>query len=133
MRAALGLSGSARRTSHAFALVSVAAALEIVEGTITQSRLALGGVGTKPWRVPAAEAAMVGAAATETTFRRAAELAVARAQPPRDNAFKVELARGARSFALSCDWQPHPRRTRPRSAPRRLAHGLCRLESSTGP
>jgi xanthine dehydrogenase YagS FAD-binding subunit len=81
------------RASYAFALVSVAAALDIDGGgRITNARLALGGVAHKPWRATAAEAALVGAPATDDTFRgaAAAELRVARGH--RDNAFKIRLA-----------------------------------------
>ncbi|MBE1587963.1 FAD binding domain-containing protein [Nonomuraea angiospora] len=81
------------RASYAFALVSVAAALEVREGTVTAARLALGGVATKPWRAHEAERVLVGGPATEEAFGRAAaaELAPATARP--GNAFKVDLAR----------------------------------------
>ena len=62
------------RLSYAFALVSVAAALELEEGRIKEARLALGGVAHKPWRDPAAEAALRGQAADQATFARAADL-----------------------------------------------------------
>jgi xanthine dehydrogenase YagS FAD-binding subunit len=80
------------RASYAFALVSVAAAMEVRDGTVSAVRLALGGVAPKPWRARLAEEALVGAPATEESFRRAAaaELAPAVAQP--ENAFKIELA-----------------------------------------
>jgi xanthine dehydrogenase YagS FAD-binding subunit len=81
------------RSSYAFALVSVAAALEIRDYTIHDVRLALGGVAHKPWRAHAAEAVLRGALADESTFRRAAEAELAAARPLRDNGFKVELAR----------------------------------------
>ncbi|MER6006625.1 xanthine dehydrogenase family protein subunit M [Nonomuraea angiospora] len=81
------------RASYAFALVSVAAALEVRDGTVTAARLALGGVGTKPWRAFEAERVLAGGPATEEAFGRAAdaELAPATVQP--GNAFKVALAR----------------------------------------
>ncbi|MGY1607565.1 FAD binding domain-containing protein [Geodermatophilus sp. SYSU D00700] len=81
------------RASFAFALVSVAAALEHANGTITAARLALGGVAPRPWRASRAEQVLVGAPATEETFRRAAttELAAAVGRP--QNEFKIELAR----------------------------------------
>ena len=81
------------RASYAFALVSVAAALAVEDGTITQARLALGGVAHKPWRAFAAEKILVGAPAGEDTFKAAAaeELKVARGY--QHNAFKIELAR----------------------------------------
>ena len=82
------------RASYAFALVSVAAALELgADGTIRDVRLALGGVAHKPWRAHAAEAALRGARADEATFRQAADAELAGGRPLRDNAFKVELAK----------------------------------------
>jgi xanthine dehydrogenase YagS FAD-binding subunit len=78
------------RASYAFALVSVAAGLEMEGGTIKDVRLALGGVAHKPWR---AEAALRGGPATETAFRQAAKAELAEAQPLRDNYFKIELAK----------------------------------------
>jgi xanthine dehydrogenase YagS FAD-binding subunit len=82
------------RVSYAFALVSVAAAMEVQEdGTIGAVRLALGGVATKPWRAYEAERILLGAAATEETFRRAAEAELAAATGLSGNAFKIELAR----------------------------------------
>ena len=80
------------RASYAFALVSVAAGLEMEGGMIKDVRIALGGVAHKPWRAERAEAALRGARATETAFRQAAEAELAAAQPLRDNAFKIELA-----------------------------------------
>jgi xanthine dehydrogenase YagS FAD-binding subunit len=81
------------RASYAFALVSVAAGLEMEGGTIKDVRLALGGVAHKPWRTERAEAALRGGPATETAFRRAAEAELAEAQALRDNAFKIDLAK----------------------------------------
>jgi xanthine dehydrogenase YagS FAD-binding subunit len=80
------------RTSYAFAVVSAAAALRLDAGKIAEARLALGGVAAKPWRARAAEKLMVGVAPGATTFRRAAEAALADAKPSGDNAFKIELA-----------------------------------------
>ena len=80
------------RASYAFALVSVAAALEVRGDTVADVRIALGGVATKPWRAWKAEAALRGAPATEASFRAAAEAELAEARPLRDNGFKVELA-----------------------------------------
>ncbi len=89
------------RNSYAFALVSVAAALEIDgDNRIREARIALGGVAPKPWRAFDAEAALRGQAAAEQSFRDAAPLAVRDARPHRDNAFKVELARRAVVRAL---------------------------------
>jgi xanthine dehydrogenase YagS FAD-binding subunit len=80
------------RASFAFAVVSVAAALDIADGTVRDVRLALGGVAHKPWRATAAEAALRGSPATEDAFAAAAGAELAAAQPLRDNAFKVGLA-----------------------------------------
>jgi xanthine dehydrogenase YagS FAD-binding subunit len=80
------------RASYAFALVSVAAGLEMEGGMIKDVRIALGGVAHKPWRAERTEAALRGRPATETAFRRAAEAELAAAQPLRDNSFKIELA-----------------------------------------
>ena len=80
------------RASYAFALVSVAAAVEMDGDRIADVRLALGGVGPKPWRARAAEAALVGSVAGHERFRAAAEAELADARPLRDNGFKVELA-----------------------------------------
>ena len=81
------------RSSYAFALVSVAAALEIEDGTIKDVRLALGGVAHKPWRALVAEALLRGQQPSEEVFRRASEGELALARTLRDNAFKVELAK----------------------------------------
>ena len=80
------------RASYAFALVSVAAALRVEDGAVTDVRLALGGVGTKPWRATAAEVALRGKPATAASFRAAAEAELAAAVPLSDNGFKIELA-----------------------------------------
>jgi xanthine dehydrogenase YagS FAD-binding subunit len=80
------------RASYAFALVSVAAGLEMEGGVIKDVRLALGGVAHKPWRADRAEAALRGRPPTESAFRQAAEAELAPAQGLRDNAFKIELA-----------------------------------------
>src|SRR6266566_4748066 len=81
------------RASYAFALVSVAAALDVADGVVRDVRIALGGVAHVPWRARKAEAVLRGARATEEAFRRAADAELADAQPLRDNAFKVPLAR----------------------------------------
>ncbi len=81
------------RASYAFALVSVAAALELENGIVKDVRLALGGVAHKPWRAWKAEAALKGKPATEQAFRAAAEAELAAAQPLRDNGFKIELTK----------------------------------------
>jgi xanthine dehydrogenase YagS FAD-binding subunit len=80
------------RASYAFALVSVAAAIEVENGAVKDVRLALGGVAPKPWRAFAAEAALRGKPATHKVFREAAEAELAAAVPLQHNAFKIELA-----------------------------------------
>jgi len=81
------------RSSYAFALVSVAAALELDGGEIADARLALGGVAPKPWRAWHAEAALRGRPATKASFLEAADAELADARPLAGNAFKVGLAR----------------------------------------
>ena len=81
------------RASYAFALVSVAAALELDRGRVKDVRIALGGVATKPWRAWKAEGALKGQSATLEAFRAAADAELAAARPLSDNGFKVELAR----------------------------------------
>ncbi|MGB7922664.1 MAG: xanthine dehydrogenase family protein subunit M [Pyrinomonadaceae bacterium] len=80
------------RASYAFALVSVAAALEVVDGTIKTARLALGGVAHKPWRAVAAEQILTGAAASRETFKAAAAEELKAARGYKHNSFKIELA-----------------------------------------
>ncbi|TXC70598.1 xanthine dehydrogenase family protein subunit M [Sphingomonas ginsenosidivorax] len=80
------------RSSYAFALVSVAAVLDIHDGVITDIRLALGGVAHRPWRARTAEALLRGGPATAQAFRDAAIAELADARPLRDNGFKVPLA-----------------------------------------
>jgi xanthine dehydrogenase YagS FAD-binding subunit len=81
------------RASYSFALVSVAAALDVVGGRVRDVRLALGGVAPKPWRAWKAEGALRGQPATEASFRAAADAELADAAGLRDNGFKIELAR----------------------------------------
>ena len=88
------------RASYAFALVSVAAALEIKRNTIVDARVALGGVAHKPWRASEAEKALKGKTATETNFKLAAGAATKDAKPLEHNKFKVELSRRAIVRAL---------------------------------
>jgi xanthine dehydrogenase YagS FAD-binding subunit len=90
------------RSSYAFALVSVAAALELApDGTVQDVRLALGGVAPKPWRAVTAEAALRGRPATQDSFRAAARAELADAQPLRDNGFKIALAERTITAVLS--------------------------------
>lgn len=81
------------RSSFSFAVTSAAVALTGEGGTITGARLALGGVGTKPWRCEKSEAELKGKAAGADAFKAAAELALAGAVPRKHNKFKVELAK----------------------------------------
>jgi xanthine dehydrogenase YagS FAD-binding subunit len=82
------------RASFAFAVVSVAAALDLdADGAIRDVRIALGGVAHKPWRATTAEDALRGRPAAEASFAAAADAELAAAQPLPDNAFKVGLAR----------------------------------------
>jgi xanthine dehydrogenase YagS FAD-binding subunit len=80
------------RASYAFALVSIAAAIEIDRGSITNVRLALGGVAHKPWRALEAEKVLTGAPATDDSFRHAADAELANARGFTHNKFKIELA-----------------------------------------
>jgi xanthine dehydrogenase YagS FAD-binding subunit len=81
------------RASFAFALVSVAAVVVVSDGLVDSCRIALGGVAHKPWRARRAEQALAGQPTASENFARAAEAELARAQPLRDNGYKVELAR----------------------------------------
>ena len=83
------------RLSYAFALVSVAAALELDGDTVKTARLALGGVAHKPWRDREAEALLEGRPAIRESFWAAADLLLRGARPQSGNGFKVELARRA--------------------------------------
>ena len=89
------------RLSYAFALVSVAAALELDGDTIKEARLALGGVAHKPWRDTSAEAALRGQSATRATFQSAADALLRGAKGYGHNDFKIELARRAIVRALT--------------------------------
>lgn len=88
------------RASYAFALVSVAAALEMNGDKIKQARLALGGVAHKPWRATEAEKFLAGKEATEANFKEAAEMEMKHAKPLEHNQFKIELGRRAIVRAL---------------------------------
>src|SRR5262245_18544797 len=81
------------RASYEFALVSAAVVLTIASGTITYARIALGGVGTRPWRSTEADGALTGKPANDSTFREAADAALRTATPQSENAFKIELAK----------------------------------------
>ena len=113
---AAGFAGHARylkvreRTSYAFAVVSAAAALRMEGGMIAEARVALGGVALKPWRAHEAGAILMGATPDAASFRRAAEAALADAEPSGDNAFKIELARRIVVRALTLAAQGTPGR-----------------------
>jgi xanthine dehydrogenase YagS FAD-binding subunit len=89
------------RQSYAFALISVAAGLEISGNTIQSAGLALGGVAHKPWHSPEAEKFLVGTVVSPDAFRKAADLALTGAKPYEHNAFKVELAKQSIVRALT--------------------------------
>src|SRR5713101_8262833 len=88
------------RASYEFALASAAVVITIAGGNVTHARIALGGVGTKPWRSPEAEAALVGKPANAANFRKAAEAAMRDANPQSENKFKIELAKRCLAHAL---------------------------------
>ena len=81
------------RASFAFAVVSIAAAVDLDGDTVREARIAFGGLAHVPWRATRAEEALRGAPAGEESYLRAAEAELAAAEPLRDNAFKVPLAR----------------------------------------
>jgi xanthine dehydrogenase YagS FAD-binding subunit len=83
------------RASYQFALASCAAILSLDGGTIRDARLALGGVGTKPWRAKNAEAALIGQTPSDALFRQVAALAMQGAHPYKHNAYKIPLAQQA--------------------------------------
>ncbi|MDB5246048.1 MAG: FAD-binding molybdopterin dehydrogenase [Segetibacter sp.] len=87
------------RASYAFALVSVAAAIEMNANQIIQARVAMGGVAHKPWRAFEAEKFLAGKEATEANFRQAAEIEMKQAKPLEHNKFKIEL--GTRAIVLA--------------------------------
>jgi xanthine dehydrogenase YagS FAD-binding subunit len=89
------------RAQYAFALVSVAAAMDVQSGRIKAARVAMGGVAHKPWRAFDAEKVLVGAPATAQTFAAAAEAEVKNAKPQKHNAFKVEMARRALIYSFN--------------------------------
>jgi xanthine dehydrogenase YagS FAD-binding subunit len=88
------------RASYEFALASAAVVVTVAGGKVTRARIALGGVGTKPWRSTEAEQALTGQSATEDVFRKAAEAALRGAKPQSENGFKVELAKRCLVHAL---------------------------------
>lgn len=89
------------RASYEFALASAAIVAEVNGGTVKRVRIAMGGVGTKPWRSMEAERFLEGKQATEDNFRAAAEIALQGAKPQSENGFKVELAKRCVTHALN--------------------------------
>ena len=88
------------RASYEFALASAAVVMHLSGGTISYVRIALGGVGTKPWRSPEAEAVLAGQPANAGNFRQAAEATLRNAKPQSENTFKIELAKRCLTHAL---------------------------------
>ena len=89
------------RTSYEFALASAAVAVDVHRGVVRDARIAVGGVGTRPWRLQAVEAALRGRPATEDSYLEAAKLAVVGAKPLADNAFKLPLVQRTIARALA--------------------------------
>jgi xanthine dehydrogenase YagS FAD-binding subunit len=89
------------RASFEFALVSAAVAVAVDDGRIRSARIAVGGVGTKPWRLPNVEAALAGMPVSRERLTEAAAGAAEGARPMRDNAFKVALMQRAVVRALA--------------------------------
>ena len=94
------------RMSYEFALASAAVVITAANGTITRARIAMGGVGTKPWRSTEAEAELADQPATEATFRKAADAAVRDAKAQSQNGFKIELTKRCLVHALKLATQP---------------------------
>jgi xanthine dehydrogenase YagS FAD-binding subunit len=88
------------RASYEFALASAAVVIIVVDGKVARARMALGGVGTKPWRLTEAESLLTGQPVGEPAFRRAADAALRDAKPQSQNGFKVELAKRCLVYAL---------------------------------
>lgn len=89
------------RASFAFALASAAVAVDVQDGRIRDARVGLGGIATKPWRSKEAEHALIGKRPGEQTFQAAADAALSKSKPHRDNAFKVLLAKRTLMRALT--------------------------------
>jgi xanthine dehydrogenase YagS FAD-binding subunit len=88
------------RASYEFALASAAVVITVVDGKVARARMALGGVGTKPWRSTEAESLLTGQPIGDPAFRRAADAALGDAKPQSQNGFKVELAKRCLNYAL---------------------------------
>jgi xanthine dehydrogenase YagS FAD-binding subunit len=89
------------RASYEFALASAAVVTDIVADKLTRVRIAMGGVGTKPWRSREAEQALEGRTVDQSVFREAAVAALRRARPQSENGFKIELAERCLAHALT--------------------------------
>ncbi|RZK99475.1 MAG: xanthine dehydrogenase family protein subunit M, partial [Pedobacter sp.] len=89
------------RASYAFAILSVAAGLQITDGKITKAGIAMGGVAHKPWKLTNAENYLSGKAPTEANFEAAAKLAMKDAKPLADNKYKIEMGEKAILRALT--------------------------------
>src|SRR6478736_4316167 len=94
------------RASYEFALASAAVVITAANGKIARARIAMGGVGTKPWRSTEAEAELTDQPVSEATFRKAADAALRGAKPQSQNGFKVELAKRCLVHALKLATQP---------------------------
>ena len=88
------------RASYEFALASAAVVITVADGKVARARVALGGVGTKPWRSAEAEAQLTGQPVGDVSFRKAADAALRDAKPQSQNGFKVELAKRCLVYAL---------------------------------
>src|SRR5207302_379574 len=123
------------RASFEFALVSAAVAIALDDGRIRVARIAVGGVGTKPWRLPNVEAALAGAAVTPTVLTEAAAHAAEGARPFRDNAFKIALMQRAVARALATVTASGGERCPPttRRACRRLGPARARRPARSSP
>jgi xanthine dehydrogenase YagS FAD-binding subunit len=88
------------RASYEFALASAAIVMSVAGGNVSRIRIALGGVGAKPWRSHEAEAALGGQPADKASFRKAAEAAMRNAKSQSENGFKIELAKRCLTHAL---------------------------------
>jgi xanthine dehydrogenase YagS FAD-binding subunit len=89
------------RASYEFALASAAVLITMQGGLIKRARIAMGGIATKPWRVPEAENLLEGSSPSGEKFRSAAELLLRGAKPQSENSFKVELAKRCLTHALT--------------------------------
>lgn len=94
------------RSSYAFAIISVAAGLEVKSGVITKAGMAMGGVAHKPWKLTDSEEFLIGKKPEESNFEKAAEIAMQKAKPFEDNKYKVEMGKKAIVRALLKAYEP---------------------------